>query len=223
MPVIKNETYKRFQEGKIIFDSVTEVQFKEWLDGIAQKKRPRDCSVAQARAIFILLFFTGRRAAELVDLYPENILKQVDEKDNVWCYKLDIKTLKKGKQEVITLPTNHYIREVYDFMKRYPPGMACFHAFRKPNKNKYILKPKSPNPEIKTYDRRGKLLWNYCIEWTGRPPYWFRHYRFSSMASHGASSEIIQKFKGAKDIRSVEPYLHLSKKLAKETMKSLKF
>lgn len=42
------------------------------------------------------------------------------------------------------------------------------------------------------------------------PPYYLRHNRFTKMAEKGALPEDIRLAKGARSIRSVEPYLHMS-------------
>jgi site-specific recombinase XerD len=59
--------------------------------------------------------------------------------------------------------------------------------------------------------------------WTGRPAYWFRHHRFSSMYAQGANDSEVQLFKGAKDPSSVNAYKHMSKKMAKSILKTLRF
>jgi len=239
MPKIKNREYLQFQEGHI--ELIEEPKFKEWLEGIAFQKLPRKCTLEQARALFITLFFTGRRPSEIVDIQGKSIKKV--KLDSTFCYQLDIKTLKGGKQVPITLPINEYTKEMFNYIVNRPEGMFAFWAFRKENPNtvkwqtnknimvKTILgdgtssittEPYQENKN-KTYIRKGGLVNYYSMLWTGRPSYWFRHHRFSSMYAQGANDSEVQLFKGAKDPKSVNAYKHMSSKMAKSILKTLKF
>ena len=51
---------------------------------------------------------------------------------------------------------------------------------------------------------------HYIKNHLGVPGYFFRHNIFSIMSMAGASRELIKEMKGAQNMASVEPYIHLS-------------
>jgi integrase len=239
MPKIKNKEYLQFKDGHI--DLITEPQFNEWLEGIATKKLPRRCTIEQARTMFITLFFSGRRPSEIVDIKGKDIIKK--KLDHTYCYQLDVHTLKGGTQVPITLPINKYTTEMFNYIRTRPGEMYAFWAFRKENPNNVKWKttknitvkkemldgtntistePYQEN-HSKRYIRKGGLVNYYSMLWTGRPSYWFRHHRFSSMYAMGATDVEVQLFKGAKDPKSVNAYKHMSSRMAKSILKTLKF
>ena len=244
MPKIKNEIYKSFRESNSIIEDfeVSEEQFQEWLDTIPSSKQPRKSTPLQAQALFILLFWTGRRPSELVTLRPEHINK-VTKKGRKFL--LNIPTLKGGEQTLIPLPFNKHTLQAYNYMKKFPPGFNCFYAFLGHRRNKVnmrlrktkIIKIRTIHQdgtiteeeqheterEPKIYFKQGEALGHYCLLWTGRPAYWFRHYRFSHMAKNGASRDQIKDYKGAKTDESVKVYLHQSNKQINEMLKTIKF
>lgn len=239
MPKITNKEYLQFKEGFV--ELITEEQFKSWLDGIASKKLPRKCPLPQARALFIALFYTGRRPSELADIQGKTIKKT--KVDGKYIYQLDIKTLKGGLISPISLPINDYTKEMFEYIANRPPEMYAFWAFRKENKNpvkwktsrdiltKTILldgtntlnTERFVENKNKMYIRKGGLINYYSMLWTGRPSYWFRHHRFSAMYAAGASDSEVQLFKGAKDSKSVNAYKHMSSKMARSIVKTFKF
>jgi site-specific recombinase XerD len=239
MPKITNKEYLQFKEGFV--DLITEEQFNEWLEGIASKRLPRKCTIQQARALFITLFYTGRRPSELANIQGKSIKKvKVASK---YVYQLDIKTLKGGLISPISLPINERTKEMYEYIRGRPPEMYAFWAFRKENKNvvkwktsKDILvkntlvdgtntmsKERYVENKVKSYVRNGKLVNDYSILWTGRPSYWFRHHRFSAMYAAGATDAEVQLFKGAKSPDSVNAYKHMSSRMARNIVRTFKF
>lgn len=245
VPKITNEYYKAFcpenDEDQRIIDLVTEEQFKTWLEKIPTQRLPYRCTPEQAQALFITVFYTGRRPDEISELRAKDILFTT--LDHQRLYELRVKTLKNGKQNPIYLPVNKYTIQLYTYMKKFPEDYYVFWAFRKETKNQVkwhnerkilvqetnaqglILEKDGIKSEdkLKHYIRRGALIGAYIKFWTGRPAYWFRHHRFSAMYANGASDSEVQMFKGAKDPASVEPYKHLSSKMAKKIAKTFKF
>ena len=239
MPVIKNKHYIDYKQEDISL--VTQNQFNDWLKGIAKKSMPRNCTLDQARALFICLFYTGRRPSEIADIKGGDIEKTKDL--GKYYFKCRIKTLKGGKQHPIHLPFNKYTNEMYKYIKNRPPEMYAFWAFRKENKNpvkwtnskpilreitdpngeKKLIKDIISEDKSKIYIRLGELIGKYSIIWTERPAYWFRHHRYTAMYANGCSDAEVQLFKGAANAKSLEPYKHMSKKMAKTIADSFKF
>lgn len=226
MPRIKNKYYRQFIDyGQM--DLVEKPLFVQWLKGIKKHKLPRRCTLKQAEALFICVYYTGRRPDEIANLKGEDVEKVHEGKK--YYIKISYLTLKGGVRNTIWLPFNVYTKKMYEYMKNRPPEMFCFWAFRSPTKNtvkwasrKDILvkedgklhHEKYVENKSKVYTRLGNKINYYCVLWTGRNAYFFRHNRFSLMYANGASDEQVQLFKGAKDPKSVNAYKHMSKKLA---------
>lgn len=221
---------------------VTEEQFKQWLDSIPTQKLPYKCDPLQAQALFIIVYITGRRPDEISELKAKDILR-TKLIGNKTMYELRIKTLKKGKQHPIYLPLSKYMQTVYDYMKHFPEEYYVFWAFRKENKNtvkwhnerKILIRETNSTGQVtetdgiksednkRVYDRHGALIGYYINLWTGRPAYWFRHHRYSSMYANGATDAEVQMFKGAATWESIEPYKHMSSRLAAKIAKTIRF
>lgn len=240
MPLIKNKEYLQFLDGGYI-EIVTEQQLQEWLEKIATSKLPRKCTLKQARALMIALVTLGRRPSEIADIKGKDIIKM--KLDGTYCYKLDIKTLKGGKNTPLFRPINKFTKEMFEYISNRPPEMYAFWAFRKENKNKVKWKTNknilvkhehtdgtnsiSSEPYLenkaKTYIRKGSLINYYSTLWTGKPSYYFRHQHYSSMYANGANDAEVQLDKGAKDPKSINAYKHMSKKMAKNILKITNF
>jgi hypothetical protein len=242
MPKIKNESYKQFLDGYI--ELITKEQFDTWLTNISTAKLPRQCEPNQARALLIAVFITGRRPSEIADLKGIDVSKEtMPGTKQTKLYTLHIKTLKGGKSHPITIPHNPYTDELYVYMKGRPEQLYSFWGFRQENSNsvKWKMSRKvyiktietdgtsnltmsnEPEQKKKVYIRKGDMINHYITLWTGKPAYWFRHHRYSSMYAQGATDAEVQMFKGAKDPASLEPYKHMSKKLSESIVKRIKF
>ncbi len=239
MPLIKNKHYLDYTKETI--ELVTQEQFQEWLKGIAKHKLPRRCTVVQARALFICLFYTGRRPSEIADIKGSDIEKTKEL--GKWFVKCRIKTLKGGKQHPIHLPFNKFTNELYKYVVTRPPDMFAFWAFRKENKNavewtnhrpilREVINPDGTKKVVqdylsedkkKIYIRLGELVGKYSKVWTGRPAYWFRHHRYTTMYANGCSDAEVQLFKGAANVKSLENYKHMSQRMAVNIANSFKF
>lgn len=231
MPKIVNPEYKQFLEQGYI-ELIEQPQFLKLLDGIKNKKLPRRCNLLQARAMFICLWYTGRRPSEIANIQAQDIEK-VKEKGHYYI-KIKYVTLKRGLKSTIWLPYNKTTKEMYLFMINRLPQMYCFWAFRSLNtsttkwivskqilvkENGKLHKEEYSENKSKAYTRTGKKINTYCKKWTGLPSYFFRHNRFSIMYSKGATDSQVQLFKGAKSPASVQMYKHMSKKMAKDITK----
>lgn len=141
------------------------------------------CKNDEEKALLILLYYTGARPIELSLLKPDDV--DIDEKSVV----VTIRTKKRGRARRLLLPLNKYNKFVYEYAKT----------------QHEVLFPKFVNPHrIRDFV--------YRISDGQLSPYFFRHNRMSLLAMKGADARQIKLFKGAKDIKSVEPYLHLSKR-----------
>lgn len=231
MPKIVSKEYLQFVQGGYI-ELIDKDKFQKMLDNIKGKKLPRKCDLAQARAMFICLWYTGRRPSEICNLKAQDVEK-VKDKSKLY---IDIRyeTLKRGLKSTIRLPYNKHTKEMYDFMLLRLPQMYCFHAFRSVTKNNVrwsnnkrvmvkenglLHKEDYVENKHKEYFRTGNKLNTYIKLWTGLPAYFFRHNRFSLMYSKGASDSQVQLFKGAKSPASVQMYKHMSSQMAKEITK----
>lgn len=201
-----------------------------WLEGIKEKKRPSKCDIPTARALLILVYYTGARPGEIVELKPKDITQKnyvvPKRKHQKKVYEVTLTTLKKGdKVRVLPIPVNEHTTEMFTTVKKQYPEMRIFHAFYTNAKNPVNWKQKKQmlvkeNQEVKLeaftlnkhkdYIKTSFKIYWYIKQWTGLPPYYFRHNRFSFMADKGASDRDIQYYKGSKSAKSVAPYRHLS-------------
>lgn len=231
MPKITNQYYREFLDNQYM-ELVEKEQFTQWLDGIKDKKIPPKSTLAQARAMFICLYYTGRRPSEIANLKPEDITKVKE--GTKYYIRINYLTLKKGTRNTIWIPYNQQTKEMYNYCKNLMPNMFCFWAYRSVTKNKVkwstskdilvkedgkLSRERYVEPREKVYGRLGNKINYYCVEWTGRNAYFFRHNRFSLMYANGANDIQVQLFKGAKDPKSVNPYKHMSKKMAMDITK----
>ena len=242
MPKITNPYYAAFviqkaeREAKstrtIVMDLIPQETFESWLDEIPNQKKPRGCSTAQARALLILIYYSGCRESEAVELMSQGItkVKEIVKGKPIYFYKVNIPALKGGLNEPIYLAINDYTTELYDYTRGLYPRERAFGSFYSNNtetiRSKKIseLLIKNPNPDgtftlskekyletkTKQYQRHGKKVYNYVTLWTGRTPHYFRHHRFSLNKSNGWSNEEIMRFKRATSLKSIQPYIHIN-------------
>ena len=142
---------------------------------------------AEYKTYIALIYLTGARPAEMQILYKEN-LKIID--NNITIL---IQTVKKGfprtlifsreSTPFITTPILPYWGSLFDGDR----------AFKK---------------DISTYK---KMIYKYSDNYL--TPYSFRHFRMTKLAELGAFETELKYWKGAKDFKSVEPYVHRSGKM----------
>jgi site-specific recombinase XerD len=170
---------------------IKDMLFEEDIKAIMDKTQNK-----RERLLISLLWITGARPMELLMLKREDF--------RVYSEKLEItiQTLKLRKSEKFAVEAR-----TLSFSR--PSGLNC---------NIYIetiidwISNVLPGQPILTYSKRwaemsinnlGKAAIGKTIS-----PYHFRHSCFSWMARNGATAEQLKYFKGAKSIKSVEPYLH---------------
>jgi len=177
----------------------------------------------EARTFMILLWMTGARPVELLRMYREDIVKQMND------VFITIPGAKGGKRRSMTLPyRNKLVKEVWLYAATGPSIMLLFPRLRSTKKRsdatytKMVVdeetgeKKKVKVPVGKTYDILSQKINYYFKKWVDPiieiPPYFFRHSRFTIVAdTKGFDYKDIMKMKGARSIRSVEKYVHASK------------
>ena len=242
MPKITNPFYASFiiqkDEKENHSTKVRSMEFvapellTQWLESLPGQKKPRKCSVEQARSFLICLYYSGCRESEAVELEAGGMtkVKEIVKGKPIYFYKMSIPALKGGVNEPIYLAINEHTKELYEYSNSLYPGSKVFYSFyhagtnnvkwnstketiiRTHNQDGSVTTTKEPLTETirKRYNRKGGKAWYYINLWTGRTPHYFRHHRFSLMKAHGWSDDEIKRAKRAKSTRSVEPYIHIN-------------
>ena len=210
MPKIVNPEYKAFNREGII----NPIELDAFEDILKRVKHPTNTT--QARALFILLYYSGRRPCELIELKPENI-----DKEGRFII-IRFITKKGGRATTLAFPKNKHLLEVYDYCKKCIPDTHVFYNFMSETKNKVCWKTKAGQPHFKEYSRPSKRINYWVNKWAKRPAYFFRHNRMSLLAMKGATDRELMFFKGAKDQKSIQPYIHLSKAASQKLAKYFK-
>ena len=210
MPRITNPEYEAFNREGLI-NPIEPDAFADILKRVNHHK-----SDAQARALFILLYYSGRRPCELVALTPESV--EIEGRYII----IRFTTRKGGRATTLAFPKDKYMLEFFNYAKKGIPTAPIFYHFISNNVNKVKWKTKDGTPKYKEYKRDAPLV-NYWVgKWSGRPAYFFRHNRMSLLAMKGASDRELMFFKGAKDYKSIAPYIHWSKAAAQKVAKYFK-
>lgn len=215
MPKITNESYRKFREKGLI-DIMHPPEFHKNLD----KMRVANNNAASMELYhyMILLYWSGRRPTEILKLKPKDITLQGR------FVSIMFETLKKGRATTFYFSTTKVpdILKVYKWVKMRPPDSLLFPILTGHAKPLVKWKSKTGKPHEKVYTDTSYKLRYYTKKYFKVPPYFFRHNRFSDMMLKGAAPQDIKHAKGSKDLRSVEPYLHLSTRAAKQTAKFIK-
>jgi integrase len=143
------------------------------------------CERTIEKVLLILLYYTGARPSELLELTKENF--RITEKTLF----VSIPTKKRGETRTIPLPLkNPRIRLVAEFVSAISPGIKFLRSrFKNIDSVKFFVYKVSDNKYT---------------------PYFFRHNLLSILANSGASVYELKTWKGAKSIKSVEPYIRLA-------------
>lgn len=215
MPEIKDQLYKDFIT-KGLHTPIDKDQFQGMLERIEHPQK------TQARALFILLYWTGRRPCEILDLTPENIHKEGRK------LKITFPTAKRGFTTTLFYILTPHFKEVWEYAAAAGfPGFKLFWAFRgKKGGGKHIKRVKwvtqKGEKRVKEYNVISRRLRYWVEKWAGTTPYYFRHNRFSSMSASGARQQEILFAKGGRSLASVQPYIGLSKEQASRISKYFK-
>lgn len=201
---IKSRAYRKFLDYEEM-EIITIDMIKKVLDNIRHKDKQ------QARALVIAMYLTGARPIEILRLTREN----VERKDNM--FHLILPASKRGRPRIIKMPlSNALVRELYNYMTQCPPYVLIFHRFVS-KCTKTIYKNGQPIVKQRTTEklRHWFIEWFSVLEMGDIPPYYLRHNLFSAMVAKGARPEDIKKMKGARSIKSVDPYIHMTEETQK--------
>lgn len=217
MPRISNIEYKKFRETGLI-EIIQPTQLQEWIDSI----EPGMYTKEQARALLIILYYSGRRPSEIILLKRQDITREPGEK----VFWVTFPTKKKGISSTLAFrSSNKHLKEFYDFAVKAFPFMPIFNSFQ--SKSTVTTKWKTKNKEggfdfkEKSHAYTSHKVGYWVKKWTGKPPYYFRHSRMSQLAKKGATAFELMHFKGAKDLKSVNAYVHMSQPEAKKLSKMI--
>jgi integrase len=193
MPAIKDARYSEFRKTGMI-QLMRKEEFEKILE---QTSHPKD--TMQARALMSLIYYTGRRPAEILELKGEHIKKEKR------FMSILFKTRKGGLYHTLYFPLkNKHLKEFYVYASKIYPSQWLFYQFH----SKATRKTKDGQQD---YIDLSKNVWYWVKKWSGITPYFYRHNRFSLMAEAGATDAELQLAKGARDPKSIFPYKHFSK------------
>lgn len=216
---IKSTRYRSFLDNPQDFQPISNKEFEQFLANVQHKE------LEQARALVILLFYSGRRPAEIVQLTRAGIRKTGE------MLRVALPTLKRGHQQTIFLPLNKHTQEVWDWVSsRWLPfeTKPVFESFlyktlvyakkaKRDSDNRIIRNAKGEIEFERVPYQRFTTLNYWFKKWSNAvrpqdvlPPYIFRHNRLTQLAEAGASLWELKEFKGAKRLESVEPYIHIT-------------
>jgi integrase len=182
------------------------------IDGI------RGNHVEEARALIILLYYSGARPSEALNMYQGDIYK-----DGNYCV-CSIPTLKRGVRRNIYLNfKKKHIQELYNFCWNQFPKIRLFRNYYSDYKRTRVRIVKGVEKVFEYHEHSDKLRWHF-YRWaketlSGINPYYLRHNRMTKLAENDVSVYNLKYFKGSKSIKSVEPYLHVSSAIAKKVAK----
>lgn len=214
---IKNAAYKQFlTTGEI--KTITEHDIKKVLDNINRTTRRHK---AEARALMIVLYYTGCRPTEALRLRGRDF-EIVDKKKYL---KIALPASKRGLARPVFLSTRkELIKELFYFVVRVFPDAFVFYNYRSKHVNKRIT-ARLNSGRVKVYNKDYPDLsarlpyyfnrWFAGIEGGAVPPYFLRHNRFTKLSEAGADLNELRQLKGSKSFNSILPYLHVSTRAAK--------
>lgn len=213
---------KHFKRGRIEIISP-----QEFYQKLGDMKAPYHLEKL-LKEFFMLLFWTGRRPVELLELKRDDVrITMLKSKDGVWKQYLaiDVDTKKGGKPVEIFLVMDQ-IPGLKDFWERIsgaPPDFQYFWLLQTKKGQEVTWKTRDGEKRSKFYEEKCKNVYYWSVKFFGVPPYFFRHNRFSTMKIDGASFDDIKTFKGAKTMSSVEPYISPDEETLRELGSRLKY
>ena len=208
MPKIINERYKEFiEKGTINLFSMEELD-----KGLVKAGRSKFGNMA--RAFLIVLYYTGARPVELLQLKPTNFTKTKSFLD------INIPTAKKGKARMVSIPMSRkYVTELFKYASSLFDEIYIFYELI--SKRTKVI-PSKKTGELKEYIVNTDRVYYYIKKWIDVNPYFLRHSRMSSLMKGGIDMIGLQQFKGTIRPDSVMPYLHMSKQMAQKIGRKLK-
>lgn len=211
---VVNEKYRAFLRGELMA-TIPRDEFDKVLTTIKHRQ------LKQARALCILLWMTGKRPNEILNITAGDISKA-----NTFI-KINIKGSKGGYSTPTLLPLkDKLVEEVWNLSKDKFPDQYLFWAFRSKSKKKGAVKKIRKKQTdgsyqwiqktyTKEYNNLANRLHYWFSKWFKVPAYYFRHNRLTLAAAKLDVNQLML-LKGAKTMESVRPYLHYSEKTSKK-------
>jgi integrase len=219
LPKIINKKYRALvtskidKEGNEAWTEFIPMSLEEFTQSLEQITYSSKIKTQQAKALSILLFYTGLRPVELIKLKAQNIAKEGLK------LLIQVSASKGGKAGIIVLSLTQtpLLHQVLELAKKTPSEMQLFYHFatdKAENKVQWLKRDwKTGEKQMihKIYKRNQNLNY-FCNKWFGIPPYFFRHNRFSQASMKGAGLKQLMEMKLAKKEDSILPYLKWSRK-----------
>ena len=214
MPKVTSPRYRAFFEEGVI-RPLTEDDLRKVLDAVHTLKRVDHEAL---RAYLILLYYTGRRPSEILELKVEDVTPF---KTRV---RILFRTKKRGRAGNVPILRNDIVEEFVKYwekMKVWGPKAYLFPTL----KSKRVKIRKTKKGEVREHVDVANKVYHYVKILTKRalgeaiPPYFFRHNILTMLAEAGANVNTLMMYKGARSPTSVMPYLHYSEKMEKEILR----
>lgn len=202
---INNQLYRQFLDTGVM-QTLEQADIEKALNNVRGKH------TREGRALIIMLYYTGARPAEVLELRPKDISKQG------LHLAVALLTKKRGSPRRLLISFKRkWVTELFDFVQKCFPDQLLFWHY----KNEYVRYLPDGGIRTETTD----LLRYYFKRWfkhlNSIPPYVLRHNRLTMLAQNGATLEEMRWFKGAKSYNSVTPYLHQSTEMGKKLSKKV--
>ena len=180
-------------------------------------------NVPEARALLIVLYYSGCRPIEALKLRQKNFFREIN------TVTINMPSSKRGRTRPIPISLRKcpLMKEAYEYACAHMPDTLIFYDFFQNGGNGYARTYTSKAGQLKVrYEHTDKIRhcvkkWFSVLDRGTIPPYFLRHNRFSHMSAHDATLEEIQFIKGAKTLASVLPYVHMSSGKAKKIRKKI--
>lgn len=218
MPKIKNINYKQFLDKGII-TTLTPRDIDKALKNITKQKH----DIKEGQALLCTLYLTGARPNEILQLKAEDITKEAS------YIIIHIKGSKRGLPRPLYFQnTNKYARTIYNYATGIMPEAYLFYHYTSNYTRTTRTKQKNGLYTIQEYTETTTKIRYYTKKWfhnilpDSLTPYFLRHNRISTLAINGASDRELQQFKGSRTITSIQPYIHMTTKSAKNLASKIK-
>jgi len=200
---IKNLAYRKFLDTQSI-DFCNEADIKQYLANIKHK-----CQT-EARCLMIVLYYTGARPSEILDLLAEDIVKEgaylsIRFKGRTSDQYAKKRTVPRTIKLTYRLPL---VKELHDYASGLFPNTYLFYHFKSNYKRVLVRKNGLFSEHLDTTDK----LRYFVLKWTNgvHTPYFYRHNRLSKWADQGCQDNELRILKGCRSNESIAPYVHLS-------------
>lgn len=210
--MITNKNYRNFLDNGLI-EIINLDQLKQALNNV---RGIHGRYVQEARALLILLYYTGCRPVEALNIKAADI-----EKEKSYIV-VKIPAAKRGLPRKVFLPYRFaLIKELYKYSRAVFPDFLLFMHYRSNYERK--TKKGKTRADITTRIRYYVNKWfDGVVDNDTIPPYFLRHSRFSQLSEAGLAPQELKYLKGSKTFASVNPYLHLSRRKAVQIAKHIK-